>query len=90
MKIEITNFENEQIEMNVEFSNFRSGHGHHSVICEVEYNGQKYSIKTKTSDMPFIDSLDEMTYQEKQLAFLEKFDLEENLIEFYYDVKDAE
>jgi hypothetical protein len=86
MKTIITNFENEQIEMNIDYSNYRSGHGHHSIICEVEFNGKKHSIKTKTSDMPFIDSLDEMTYDEKQNAFLEKFDFEEDLREFYYDV----
>ena len=87
MKIEITNYENQQIEMDVVFSNFRSGHGHHSVTCFVEFNGAEKQIKTRTSDMPFIDSLDEMDYNEKQLAFIDKFDLEEDYLAFYYENK---
>lgn len=96
MKTTIENYNREQFEVELYFSQEFKGRGGWNINCEVKFKGEKKTFCHYTNDSMFIDSMSDMraddaSWDEIQNAYFEQsFDnLEESVIEWCEEVGEA-
>jgi hypothetical protein len=91
MKTIIENYNREQFEVELYFTNKFQGRGGWDVVLEIEYKNNKKTIKTYTTDADFIDDLrEDVSFEEKQNMYFDKFftDFDEIILEWIEEINE--